>query len=1020
MAHLTPSIIHSRVYNLLTHLRKVVLTPQEQVRMTVQFASSKDPVAWAQRETLAYQPIQEGETWGGAWDSAWFHCRGKIPASWAGETVVLQIDVGGECMVFDDKGCPVLGLTKGSVFDEDYHKDLMHLPAPVKGGESLDFWVEGAANQLFGIGRTDPEHNHEFRALHGEYKGELRRLRICRLDRSTYDFLIELELLNNLMQQLPEGSPRRAKILLGLDCAVGEHHRAGSAAARAVLAPLLKVAADPGHIRFTGVGHAHIDTAWLWPLRETIRKTARTFASQIGLIDRYPGYIFGASQAQLYAFIKEHHPLLYAKVKAAVRAGRWEIQGAMWVEADCNIPSGESLVRQCVLGKRFFKTEFGVEVKNLWLPDVFGYSGQLPQILRKAGVPYFLTQKLSWNRMNEFPHNTFIWRGIDGSEVLSHFPPENDYNARCWPAALVKAQERLKERGITDEAISLFGIGNGGGGPKEEFLERALRMADLNGCPPLTFGHAQPVLERMDTYRDQLSTWSGELYFEMHRATYTTQTGIKRSNRRAEEALAVCEMLCAVAGEDLYPRTQLERMWKTMLTHQFHDIIPGSSIHQVYAEAVPQNDAVAEDALSLAASAAARVLRADAAACTVLNPSATAFDDLVALPDGWTGATLAGSLLQSQEDDEHILVRVNIDGHAAITLRRSAAPTAVASREESLVLENDVVRYVFDAQARVVSMRLLADDRELLAGPANAFTLYEDRPHTYDAWDIDEQYRMAPLGTIDVCEIRREHGPLFDELRVIGTVGQSSFEQRIRLRTASARLDFITTVDWNERHKLLRVAFPTTLVARDCAYEMQYGFVRRPTHRNTSWDAAQFEVCGHRWADLSERTTGVALLTDCKYGYACRDGELSLSLLRAPTEPDPVADIGLQRFTYSLLPHLGDLFTAPVRNEAAMINAGTLSLPGLDGAAWRLPIRVEGEGLELAVVKAAEDAGQGLIVRVIEVRGTRARARLFAKGFRIVPTDLMEWEDRPDAARADAFDLDLGAFAIETFRLLPA
>jgi len=396
------------------------------------------------------------------------------------------------------------------------------------------------------------------------------------------------------------------------------------------------------------------------------------------------------------------------------------------------------------------------------------------------------------------------------------------------------------------------------------------------------------------------------------------------------------------------------------------------------------------------------------------------FDDLVALPVGWDGATVEGKALAAQRDGDRILVRLAVAGHASVTLRRASGTVTQpsSSKATEMVLENDLVRYAFDTQGRLVSMRLKSEGNELLSAPGNVFTLYEDRPHCFDAWDIDEQYVLAPRGSLTVRDIERRKGALSDELQVTGTVGSSTVTQRIRLRPGSTRLDFVTTVDWNERHKLLRVAFPTALVARDCAYEVQYGFVRRPTHRNTSWDAAQFEVPGHRWADLSERTRGLALLTDCKYGYACQDGELSLSLLRAPTEPDPIADIGVQRFTYSILPHEGDLFTAPVRTEAAMINAGVLVLPGLDGSTWHLPVRVEGEGLELAVVKGAEDSGKGLIVRVVEVRGARARGRLVAEGRRIVPTDLMEWADRPTEAHRDAFDLDVGAFAIETFRIL--
>jgi alpha-mannosidase len=1017
MPHVQPSIVDARVRQLIERLHRHAVDAHHPVALQAEFAPCAEAVPWGAHAQLAYRPIAVGDTWGQTWDSAWFRVQATVPADWAGCEVVARIDLAGEVLVFSVDGRPLAGLCQGSVFAEDYAKDILPVLRPARGGERVELWLEAAANGLFGVTRTDPEQPHEFTDLHGVHRGSVRQLHLARFDRASYDLLHDLEVLHDLWQALAEGSPRKAKLLTGLDRAVSAYHRAGVAACTAELTPLQAVPADPAAIRFTAVGHAHIDTAWLWPLAETIRKTARTFASQVDLLARYPGYVFGASQAQLYQFIKDGYPGLYQQVKDAVAAGGWEVQGAMWVEADCNLPCGESLVRQVVLGKRFFQAEFGIEVRNLWLPDVFGYSGQLPQILAKAGVPYFLTQKLSWNKVNTFPHNTFVWKGLDGSEVLAHFPPENDYNARCRPGALIKAQERHQERGIVDEAISLFGIGDGGGGPKEEFLERALRLRDINGCPPYRFGHAQPALERMDAHRAAFSTWQGELYFELHRATYTTQAQMKRANRRAEEALLACELLCAAAPLAAYPAAELDRTWKTVLTNQFHDIIPGSSIHRVYEEAVPQDEQAAVLARSHGARAAAALMTAEADACTLFNPAGTAFDDLVALPAGWSGATVDGRALPAQADDGAVRVRVQVPAQATTVLRRAAGTAATARPVTGLELANEVVRYRFDAQGRLVSALLAADGRELMAAPGNDLALYEDRPHCYDAWDIDEQVVQARVGGLTVTSLERQDGPLGSDLVLRGTIGASTVVQRIRLRPGSARLDFATEVDWSERHKLLRVLFPTTLQADSFAGEVQYGHALRPTHRNTSWDAARFEVCCHRWADLSERTRGLALLNDSKYGHDCRGGTLGLSLLRAPTSPDPVADLGHHAFTYAILPHDGDLFAAPVRAEAAMINAGVVALPGLAGAGFRLPVQVEGEGLELAVLKRAEDGGE-LIARVAEVRGARARGRITAPGRRIVPTDLMEWRDRPEAAASGSQELDLGAFSIETFRIV--
>lgn len=1015
MPHLPPAIAESRSWKLIERLRRTALVPGLTVPCTVRLARPAADTAWSARERLDWQPVTEGQPLGGPWERFWLHATASIPREWAGRRVVVRIDCGGEVLVRDADGEPRLGLTNGSVFWGDYAKDLVHLTPAAQGGEAVELWLEAVGSGLFGLNRTDPEYPHDLQHLHGRHAAALHHCHLAVLDQDLYDLLLDLEILHDLYKALHESLPRKAKLLHALDRAVSAFDRAGAAAARAELAPALAVPADPAAIRFTAVGHAHIDTAWLWPIAETRRKAARTFASQLGLIERYHGYVFGASQPALYDFVRQDHPGLFHRIQRAVQDGGWELQGAMWVEADCNIPSGESLVRQVVKGQRFYQQHFGRRVRNLWLPDVFGYSAQLPQILAKAGVPYFLTQKLSWNKVNEFPHNTFVWRGLDGSEVLAHFPPENDYNARCWPKGLVNAQARHKERGLVDEAISLFGIGDGGGGPKEEFIERALRLRDLNGVPPYRFGAAQPALERLDRHRADYATWVGELYFEMHRATYTTQAQMKRANRRAEEALDAAEKLISASAAAV-PAAALDAAWKTVLTNQFHDIIPGSSIHAVYEQAVPEDEAVAHAAHGLGRTAASAAMRADAACCTWFNPSATGFHDLVALPVGWTGATYDGVALPTQRDGAMVVVALTVPAHGTIVLRRAEGMPATARRVDGLRLANARLTARFDGGARLVSLVAAHDGRELLAQPGNDLALCEDRPHCYDAWDIDEQVAQARRGGLEVAAIHREQGPLFAELVVKGVVGRSAVEQRIRLAADGERLDFRTTIDWNERHKLLRVLFPTALAADRFAGEMQYGYLDRPTHRNTAWDAAKFEVCCHRWADLGERDRGLALLNDSKYGYSAEHGLIALSLLRAPTDPDPIADLGRHAFTYALLPHAGHHSQAPVRAHAAMLNAGLVRLEGLDGTGFALPVACAGEGAELAVLKPAED-GDGLVARVVEVRGGRARVRVSAPGRALVRCDLLE-DALPGAQPArDALELDLGPFAIETLRV---
>jgi len=1026
MSHFYPEIHTAKIQELLKRLPKEIVI--EHVLFTAEFAVTSEPVSFAKRRTLSYKPIREGQAWGETWDCGWFHLKGKVPKSWAGAYVTARLDFGGELLVFDGKGEPIVGLTNGSVFDATYNKDTMHLFPKCKGGEAVDLWVDAGANSLFGMIRCgDPAWLDDKSKIHGTYTGQIIAMRLCRFDYDKWQLWLDLQILESLLKALPEKSARRMQILRVASKALDIHATRGARASRAALNPIFVVRSDPATVDVTGVGHAHIDTAWLWPLRETIRKCGRTFASQLGLIKRYPGYVFGASQAQLYAFTKQHYPTLYAKIKRAVTEGKWEVQGGMWVEADCNLISGESMVRQFVHGKNFFRDEFGIEVKNLWLPDVFGYSGNLPQILQKAGMPYFLTQKLSWNRYNKFPHNTFIWRGIDGSEVLAHFPSEDDYNSAVMPEALCKNETNNQERGLVQEALCLFGIGNGGGGPKEEHIERALRLRDLNGAPRLHFGHAQPILEKLATYRPDLATWSGELYFETHRGTLTTQAGVKRWNRRAEEALRAAEMICASADLDSYPIAAFDRLWKTTLLNQFHDIIPGSSIHRVYEETIPMLQNVVAQARELEHKAARRMLTKAKQALTVFNPSTEGFAKAIKLPSGWQQATtLEGVSVPVQHEADGVVAWVQATGQQFITLTRGTgrarrAVCAPASGHAALVLENEQVRYEFDTNLRLVRAFDKEAAMEVIPSnePGNCLSLYDDHPTNCDAWDIEEYYGNQRLSPPRVENIERVAGEVRTGLQATLQVGEAStIRQQIWLGREGKRLDFVTEVAWNENHKLLRVAFPTTIQTDKASSEIQYGFVQRNTADNTKWDYAQFECVAHRYADLSNHDYGVALLNDSKYGYRIKGHTVELSLLRAPTEPDPAADISAHQFTYSFLPHKGDLITSDVRANAAAINQGLKIFDGFAATDAALPVTISGDGLELAVLKRAEKE-KCLIIRVIETRGLLAQGELLCAkaNAKITPTDLMEWHDEPRKKATGHMALTLKPFEIQTFKI---
>ncbi|MDT8391432.1 MAG: glycoside hydrolase family 38 C-terminal domain-containing protein [Lentisphaeria bacterium] len=1019
MAHFHETIHCNRIKQFHNHIKRKIVV--DSIPLPVRYGHSVEPTPFSRVKDLAFVDGKEGDLWGRTWESAWFEVNGDIPEAWDGAYVVLQAELGGEILVCDSDGNPLVGLTNGSVFDFSFGKPFYHMLPKAKAGEKVHLWLEAAANGLFGVHKIDPEFNKNPDQFHGHYEGRVQALRLVRFDYALWQLHLDVEMLFELAQSMDKESARRAAIIRGLSRAVSAYETDGPEACKEALNPLMEMTSDPAAMDLYAVGHAHIDTGWMWPVRETIRKCARTFSSQLHLISRYPDYVFGASQAQHYQMVKDHYPRLYARIKDAVKKGAWELQGAMWVEADCNVPSGESLIRQVLHGKNFFMDEFGVEIKNLWLPDVFGYSANLPQILRRAGIDYFLTQKLSWSKYNKFPHKTFVWEGIDGSQVLAHFPPEDTYNAGVRPEELRKVEANNPERGIVTQGLSLFGVGNGGGGPKEEHVERALRAYDLNGLPRYKMSHAQPVLEELGKLKDELSVWVGELYLEVHRGTLTTQAKTKLLMRRGEEALRATEMLCAAAGLETYPAEILDRLWKTLLINQFHDILPGSSINMVYEQTERELAEIIDTCDGLMATAAERLFKPADDKLILFNPSSTPFSDTVELPDDWTGAA-ADTALLTQAGEDGCVAAVNVPPCSFVELSRtSAAPAAVTvtPANEGAVLENDRVSYAFDASLRLVSAYDKETGRELFnedtAG--NVLSLYEDRPHSWDAWDVDEYYEETLLEQAVVQSITLTQGPIRQELSAHMTIGNSTLIQIVSLRQDSKRLDFETEVDWQERHKMLRVAFETNIRAESATAEVQYGHIRRTNNRNTYWDHACFEAVAHRWIDVSEPDYGVSLLNDCKYGHKALGGTLDVNLLRAPTMPDPVADIGQHSFTYSFFPHASGLDGAGVQAEAAMLNQGLTCLEGVELAGQRMPVSLDGEGVELAVLKKAEKE-DCLVARVVETRGRHTTAVITAPpAATIVPTNLMEWTEDADAAATGRLEISLSPFEIATFKI---
>ncbi len=993
---------------------------------TVRCARSEKQVTFEDRLKLEYNDLHQGDIWGRRWDSGWMHLTGSIPSDWRGRQTAAHLDVGGEGLVFLPDGTILQGITNGSVFDTEFGRDIVQLSDSCDGGETVELWVESAANGLFGM-FCDLDPGPDSTNRYGQYEARLNQARLVVFDTDMWALSLDVRVLLGLIKSLPLNSVRRARIVQNAVEAMNAFAKSNDAprVAREILATELKKPATASTLTVAAVGHAHIDTAWLWPVKETIRKCARTFATQLDLIDRYPEYVFGASQPQHYQFIKERYPQLYEKIKAAVASGRWEVQGCMWVEADCNVTGGESLVRQILHGKNFFMDEFGVDVDNLWLPDVFGYSAALPQILEKSGVRYFLTQKLSWNQINEFPHHTFIWEGIDSSRVLTHFPPENNYNSQLAVETLNAASERFREKEYVDEFASLFGVGDGGGGPKAEHIEMGRRQADLEGASRVRFGAAGDFLRGLERYRNRLPVWAGELYLELHRGTLTTQALVKRANRKLEHELRAVEMLWSCLSLDKYPQEDIDDIWKTVLLNQFHDIIPGSSITEVYRVTHEQHEQALDRCRRLIQEAGALLGERDENNLTLFNSLHYTYDGAVTLPEKWSGCCVKddeGHELPCQTANGRSVVRVVIPPYSFLTLCKvEKTPPKVADLDE-LVLENDLIRYEFNRQGQLIGAFDKEKNRAVIDSgkPGNVLTLYEDFPNDWDAWDVDVFYRDVPLETATVVEVKAvEAGPVLSRLSMKYHLGTSTIIQNVSLGRGSRRLDFETRVDWREKHKMLRVAFPVTVRSDQAAFDIQYGFLRRNTHQNTSWEQAKFEVVGHRYADLSDAAYGVALLNDCKYGYYVENGLLDLNLLRSPNYPDPDADQGEHRFAYSLLPHHGALMESDVIAEAASLNQGLVMFDGLRvDSTLGLPVRLTGEGVSLEVVKKAEKEACW-VLRVVETRGceTTAQLELTNPDAVLQETDLMEWNDNTPLSDDDKMALRFKPFEIRTFKL---
>ena len=1006
-----------------------------------------EPILYEEAVQRKFVTFSEGDAWGARWDTVWFRFTGRVPAEWAGRPVVARIDLsfeqhegfGREGLVYQN-GKPTIAVNR--------NRSAVNLLENAMGGEEIDFYVEAAANPaaqwFWGDGdKLMPDYG-------GEPLFQLREARLCTYAPEAFQLKMDFEACRQAMMELPENGTRRGQLLRALNCCCDALDLGDPdciAPARAALRDVMgKRNGDTCH-RITAVGHAHIDTAWCWPLRETIRKCARTFTTALRYMEVYPDYRFVCSQPQQYAWMKQYYPEIFADIKAAIKRGQWETVGGMWIEADCNISSGESIVRQLIHGKNYYLDEFGIEVKDLWLPDVFGYAAALPQILRKSGVDWFLTQKISWSDTNKFPHHTFHWEGLDGTQVFTHFPPVDTYNCQMTAAEMMRSEHNFREKDRATHALVPYGNGDGGGGPTLEQIELARRWEDFEGIPQVEMSTVRDFFAKAEEDAIDLPVWRGELYLELHRGTLTSQAYTKYMNRKCELALRDAEFLQVIA-KHVNPGVLLEcdpvgerpvwdvpahigekdgdvtamamdRAWKTLLLNQFHDIIPGSSIHWVYEDCKVDYPNVMQVAGSVRDAALARIVEKINTAgiespVVVMNTLAQDRSGVVELP---------GDSLAYVEIPQ---CGYSVVSSAGVSLPENVQPTVMVESGDDFLLSNEFISLCIDQRGLVTHFRDLENDREVIAegGRGNLLQIHKDYPNKWNAWDVDVFYKHQVEDLDGLAEIQvLEDGPLRVVLRVSRSFGDSRFSQRIELAAGSRRVDFHCDVDWQEHDRLLKVAFPVEVSSLRASYEIQYGHVERSTHDNTSWDVAKFEVPVHKWADLSEGDYGVALLNDCKYAADIRGSIMRLTLLKAANAPDPVADRGMHTFSYAIFPHAGSLKEGRVIEEAyafnvPMIAVETNTSPG-DLPARKSFLQIDRPGVFLEALKPAEKSDTA-VARIYEGYNTRGNVNVTSDtlGGDVVEIDLLENElaDQTVRSSGQVTSLAINPFEIRTLK----
>ncbi|XP_068131706.1 alpha-mannosidase 2C1 [Hyperolius riggenbachi] len=930
---------------------------------------TKERITYDDAVKRDFQPAQVGQTFGPTWWTCWFKVQLTIPEKWSGQEVHLIWESDGEGLVWKD-GIPVQGLAKeGEKTSYILTRNLMK-----KDPHSMSLYIEMACNGLFGAGQggmiapDDP--NRTF---------TLQKAQLAIFNRNVEELLLDFEILYNMAKLLGEDNQRSFQALYVANqmvnlCDVNDF--ASFAAVHKLAAAFFSQKNGDSQYTIHAMGHCHIDSAWLWPYEETIRKCGRSWVTAVELMKSNPDFTFTCSQAQQLDWVKTWYPALYSQIKEFVKIGQFIPVGGTWVEMDGNLPSGESMVRQFLQGQYFFQEEFGKMCSEFWLPDTFGYSAQLPQLMNGCGIHRFLTQKLSWSLVNAFPHHTFHWAGIDGSKVLAHFPPGDSYGMKGTVEEMLKTVRNNRDKGRVNSGIALFGFGDGGGGPTENMLGRFRRMRDTDGLPRVQMSTPDKFFAALEADTAQLCTWVGELFLELHNGTYTTQAQIKKGNRQCEQLLHNVEFLSSlVLAQDesfSYPSSKLQHLWRLLLLNQFHDVLPGSCIQQVVKDAMRYYEEIRVGGTRLLEEVIQSLFRTSSQSLPTPSPSVAVVNTLP-----WERTEVI-SLPGASAEQNLGLVKVPSMGYVVLPekINPSDPVTVVMQGDGSVTMRNKILSANFDSVGRLTSLQLLSCNRDTIPKNScgNQFVIFDDIPLYWDAWDVMDYHletRKLVKNQLNKPEIISSGG-LQGVVRFSLQISKTStIVQEITLEAATPYIRFNTKVDWNEAHKFLKVEFPTTVHNANATYEIQFGHLQRPTHRNTSWDWARYEVWAHRWMDLSEYGFGVAVLNDCKYGCSVLNNILSLSLLRAPKSPDATADIGLHEFSYAIMPHTGSFQEANVIQNAYnfCIPLLTASSTATQPKSWSA-FTVSSPAVVLETVKLAERRPDTLVVRLYEAYGS--------------------------------------------------